>query len=56
MKFDILVEETLSRVVEVEADSPHDAEQKVRAMYNREEIVLDESDFDGEVLIEEVTT
>ena len=53
MKVDVLVEETLSRVVTVEVDSPHEAVEKVRGMYNREEIVLDESDFDGEVLIEE---
>jgi hypothetical protein len=54
MKVKVLVEETLSRTVEVEADSPDDAVEMVRQQYNREEIVLDESDFDGEVLIQEM--
>lgn len=54
MKIEVLVEKTLSRVVTVDADSPHDGVEEVRKMYDREEIILDESDFDGEVEISEM--
>lgn len=45
MKYKVNVEELLSRIVEVEADSDVEAEEKVRDMYRNEEIVLDASDF-----------
>lgn len=45
MKYEINVEELLSRIVEVEADSEDEAEEKVREMYRNEDIVLDASDF-----------
>lgn len=45
MKYKVNVEELLSRIVEVEADSDEEAEEKVREMYRNEEIVLDASDF-----------
>lgn len=45
MKYKVNVEELLSRIVEVEADSDVKAEEKVRDMYRNEEIVLDASDF-----------
>ena len=45
MKYKVNVEELLSRIVEVEADSDEEAEDKVREMYMNEEIVLDASDF-----------
>lgn len=45
MKYKVNVEELLSRIVEVEADSDEEAEDKVREMYRNEEIVLDASDF-----------
>lgn len=45
MKYKVNVEELLSRIVEVEADSDEEAEDKVREMYKNEEIVLDASDF-----------
>lgn len=41
MKYKVNIEELLSRIVEVEADNEEDAENKVRVMYNKEEIVLD---------------
>jgi len=47
MKIQVLVTETLSRKVEVEADSYDDAASKVREMYNKEEIVLDDGDYEG---------
>lgn len=45
VKYRVNVEELLSRIVEVEADSDEEAEEKVREMYMNEEIVLDASDF-----------
>lgn len=44
-KYRIEVEETLERVVEVEANSVDEAIDKVHEMYKNEEIVLDENDF-----------
>ncbi|MBQ5366958.1 MAG: DpnD/PcfM family protein [Thermoguttaceae bacterium] len=45
MKFLFEVTETLSRTVEIEADSAAEAYQKGRAKYKNCEIVLDETDF-----------
>lgn len=45
MKYKVNVEELLSRIVEVEADSDEEAEDKVREMYRNEEIVLDAEDL-----------
>ena len=45
MKYKVNVEELLSRIVEVEADSEEESEEKVREIYRNEEIVLDASDF-----------
>lgn len=45
MKYKVNVEELLSRIVEVEADSDEEAEEKVREMYRNEEIVLDAEDL-----------
>ena len=45
MKYKVNIEELLSRIVEVEADSDEEAEEKVREMYMNEDIVLDASDF-----------
>lgn len=45
MKYKVNIEELLSRIVEVEADNEEDAENKVRAMYNNEEIVLNADDL-----------
>lgn len=45
MKYKVNVEELLSRIIEVEADSDEEAEEKVREMYRNEEIVFDASDF-----------
>lgn len=43
-KFKVYVEETLRRLVEVEATTPEEAEVKVHQMYDNSEIVLDSSD------------
>ncbi len=45
MKYDIEIEETLSRIVTVESESLEDAERLVREQYRKEEIVLDGGDF-----------
>lgn len=47
MRYKIKVQETLERIVEVEASSIDEARGKVEEMYNNEEIVLDYSDFVG---------
>ena len=39
--FNILIEETLARYVEVEAETDEEAVDKVRDMYQNQEIVLD---------------
>ncbi|SMP88826.1 DpnD/PcfM-like protein [Epsilonproteobacteria bacterium SCGC AD-311-C15] len=53
MKIDIKITEILSRIVSVDAKSIDEAIEHVKEMYNREEIVLDYSDFDGNVTIDE---
>ncbi len=50
MRFDITVIETLSRTVSVDAENYDDALEKVEDMYDRQEIVLDSSDFKGKVI------
>lgn len=45
MRYKIKVQETLERIVEVEASSIDEARDKVEELYNNEEIVLDYSDF-----------
>ena len=52
MKVKIKISEILSKEVEVEARSESEAEDKIREMYKKEQIVLDWSDFEGEVLFE----
>lgn len=44
-KFEVNVEETLSRVVTVEAETMADAIELVHKQYHNEEIVLDSSDY-----------
>lgn len=50
MNFDITVYETLSRTVTVQAENYDEALEKVEDMYDRQEIVLDSSDFQGKVI------
>ena len=45
------VEETLRKVVYVDAINQHEAERIVNDMYDREEIVLDYADYDGDITI-----
>ena len=44
-KYSIEVLEVLSRIVEVEASDVEDAIERVRQMYRKCEIVLDDSDY-----------
>ena len=44
-KYSIEVLEVLSRIVEVEASAEKDALERVRQMYRKCEIVLDDSDY-----------
>lgn len=53
-KFKIEIQETLQRVVEVEADSLEEALDQVDSMYQNEEIVLGEHDFKDYKIIEYV--
>lgn len=46
MTYEIKVLETLSRVVEIDAENEEDALDKIREMYSNEEIVLGADDFD----------
>lgn len=47
MKYQVKIIETLSRIVEVEAQSNDEAWDKVEKMYKKSQIVLDDTDFDG---------
>lgn len=46
-KYSVLIEELLNRIVTVSAKSERDAFEKVRHMYNHEQIVLNAGDFCG---------
>lgn len=50
MKYDITVIETLSKTVTVDAEDYDEALEKVENMYDRQEIILDSSDFRGKVI------
>lgn len=50
MKFDITVIETLSRTIPVDAENYDEDIEKVEDMYDRQEIILDSSDFKGKVI------
>ena len=45
IKYDVCIREILEKVIEIEADSLEEAEEKVEEMYHNEEIVLDSSDY-----------
>jgi hypothetical protein len=53
MQIDVNISELLTRIITVEAMSVDEAISYVEEMYNKEEIVLDYSDFDGNTIIEE---
>ena len=43
--FKIEVKETLSRIIEIEANSDDEAFSKIKDLYKKEEIVLDVEDY-----------
>jgi flagellar biosynthesis regulator FlbT len=45
--YKVVIVETLSRTIEVEADKAYDAVQIVKEMYNDEEYVLDADDLEA---------
>lgn len=47
MRYKVLVEETLSRYMFVEAESSMDAQIMVQEKIDNEEVVLGEDDYDG---------
>lgn len=46
-KYNIIIEEALSKVVRVEAETEDDAIDKIESMYSNQEIVLSADDFSG---------
>ncbi len=46
MKYNVTITETLSRIIEVEAESVQDAEDKVWDMYYKEDIILSARDYE----------
>ena len=44
-KFKIEITETLSKIIEVDADNIEEALERVETMYKEEKIILDSSDF-----------
>lgn len=48
-KFNVKVVETLSKIIEVEAETMEEAQDIVMDMYNNEEVVLDAGDYDNDV-------
>lgn len=53
MVYNILVRETLERIVPVEAETSTEAIRIVQDLYDKEEIVLDYRDFTGYDITEE---
>lgn len=45
-RYKIYIKETLSRIVEIKAESSHDALEEVKRMYWNSEIVLGYGDYD----------
>lgn len=53
-KYQVEINETLSRVVEIEAENESDAISKIKDLYRQEKIVLDSDDYlDTEIKIYE---
>ena len=53
-KYQVEINETLSRVVEIEAENESDAISKIKDLYRQEKIVLDSEDYlDTEIKIYE---
>ena len=44
-KYQVEINETLSRIIEIEAENENDAVSKIKDLYRKEEIVLDSNDY-----------
>ena len=47
MNYKVEVKETLSRIIDIEADNENEAIIKAKSKYKKQEIVLDSSDYIG---------
>jgi len=54
MKYSIKIEEKLARIINIEAESEDDAIALIEELYFKKKIVLDESDYDGQVMFTKV--
>lgn len=52
MKYNVVISEKLQRVIEVNTITSNEAIELIKKQYQEEKIVLDYSDFNGEVIIE----
>lgn len=44
-KYQVEINETLSRIIEVEAENENDAVSKIKDLYRKEKIILDSNDY-----------
>lgn len=44
-KYQVEINETLSRIIEAEAENENDAVSKIKDLYRQEKIVLDSNDY-----------
>ena len=44
-KYKVEISETLSRIIEIKAESEKDALNKIKDLYNHEKIILDSNDY-----------
>lgn len=57
MRYNVTIEETLAKTVQVEADSQHDAESAARLLYGNCDVVLDTDDYSyTEFIVEQTKT
>jgi hypothetical protein len=54
MEYSIKVEEVLSRIINVKADSEDEAIAIIEEMYDNDKILLDSSHYNGQVMISTV--
>lgn len=51
MKYIVEIEEILRKIIEIEANTPTEAEIKTKQLYRNSEIILNSNDFIGEPTI-----
>ena len=55
MKYIVEIEEILRKTIEIEANTPTEAEIKAKQLYRNSEIILNSNDFIGELTIKCIT-